>query len=412
MTNVRPGGRGGRAARRANAEQRWQDELTERGALSDYDDVRERVNAEKLECPYCFKPVHPDNFGAHMEMYHPEVPNELSLTDRERDELARLEIVIEQGLDTFYEVGQALLHIRDTRLYRETHSTFEDYCRERWDISGRRANMLVAASMVISNLGTIVPNLPANEAQARPLAALEPEAQRIVWDVVQQTAPDGKVTAAHVKSVANVFREVMVTGSLDNGEGESVAVSDAVKAAITEETYERMKRQEAHINEKALFSSKSAEWYTPQEIARRIWRVMGSIDLDPCSTVIANTVIGASRFYEAAGLEQDWTASTVYLNPPYGNEISAWVERLLAAVNSHEVKEAIALLPARTDTAWFRLLRDYPRCFLFGRLKFWTPNGTINSAPFPSMMVYFGQDVSQFASVFGEVGDVYVRLME
>ena len=46
--------------------------------------------------------------------------------------LTECEAVIERGLRTFVEVGEALLRIRDERLYRETHGTFEDYCRERW----------------------------------------------------------------------------------------------------------------------------------------------------------------------------------------------------------------------------------------------------------------------------------------
>jgi hypothetical protein len=33
--------------------------------------------------------------------------------------------------------GTALLEVRDRRLYRETHATFEDYCRERWRFSDR-----------------------------------------------------------------------------------------------------------------------------------------------------------------------------------------------------------------------------------------------------------------------------------
>ncbi len=46
--------------------------------------------------------------------------------------LADLEAVIGRGLDTFVEVGLALGAIHERRLYRATHSTFEDYCRERW----------------------------------------------------------------------------------------------------------------------------------------------------------------------------------------------------------------------------------------------------------------------------------------
>jgi hypothetical protein len=47
--------------------------------------------------------------------------------------LETLERVIESGLRTFVEVGEALMEIRDQRLYQD--ATFEDYCRERWGIS-------------------------------------------------------------------------------------------------------------------------------------------------------------------------------------------------------------------------------------------------------------------------------------
>lgn len=36
------------------------------------------------------------------------------------------EAIIERGLATFVEVGTALAEIRDNRLYRESHGTFEE----------------------------------------------------------------------------------------------------------------------------------------------------------------------------------------------------------------------------------------------------------------------------------------------
>ena len=61
------------------------------------------------------------------------------LTAQECSALAHHEATIERGLETFHEVGAALLEIQDGRLYRETHAAFEDYCRERWQMSRRRA---------------------------------------------------------------------------------------------------------------------------------------------------------------------------------------------------------------------------------------------------------------------------------
>ena len=54
------------------------------------------------------------------------------LVESERSELLQHEQVIEKGLKTFVDVGNALLAIRDKRLYRQGFGTFEDYCKDRW----------------------------------------------------------------------------------------------------------------------------------------------------------------------------------------------------------------------------------------------------------------------------------------
>jgi hypothetical protein len=59
--------------------------------------------------------------------------------------LARCEKRIEEGLAWFRTAGEALTQIRDERLYRETHETFEAYCRERWGFNDSRARQLIGA---------------------------------------------------------------------------------------------------------------------------------------------------------------------------------------------------------------------------------------------------------------------------
>jgi hypothetical protein len=49
---------------------------------------------------------------------------ETALAISDKKELRLLESTIEKGIKSFYKVGTALLQIRDSRLYRETHSTF------------------------------------------------------------------------------------------------------------------------------------------------------------------------------------------------------------------------------------------------------------------------------------------------
>lgn len=138
-----------------------------------------------------------------------EVGTETELSLDEQDELRRCELIIERGLKTFFEVGAALARVRDLRLYRTTHATFEAYCQDRWDFSKTYANNLIAATSVRENLTTIVvKHLPANEAQARPLTRLhDPEQQREVWQQALATAPEGRITAAHVEAVVRAFLE-------------------------------------------------------------------------------------------------------------------------------------------------------------------------------------------------------------
>ena len=156
----------------------------------------------------------------------------------------------------------------------------------------------------------------------------------------------------------------------------------------------------------ACFSSRSVEWYTPIHIVESVLKTLGSVDLDPCSNSTTNPTVPAKTLYTKTenGLDKKWQGR-VYMNPPYGREIREWVEKLNDEYNTGNIIEAITLLPARTDTAWFKILRNYPRCFIHGRLKF---GNAKSSAPFPSVAIYLGVQQEKFEQVFSELGDVYV----
>jgi hypothetical protein len=57
-----------------------------------------------------------------------------TLTDEEKSLFGVCEQAIEADLKGFLAVGRALADIRDNRLYRETHKTFEKYCKDKWDL--------------------------------------------------------------------------------------------------------------------------------------------------------------------------------------------------------------------------------------------------------------------------------------
>jgi len=130
------------------------------------------------------------------------------ITLDERSRLYQLEETIRQGLNTFVDVGNALLEIRDKRLYRQEYSTFEEYCREQWNMERRRAYQLMDAAQVVENVYHGTQILPTSERQARPLTSLEPAEQVEAWKRVITSTPEGKITAAVVlKAAKEVERE-------------------------------------------------------------------------------------------------------------------------------------------------------------------------------------------------------------
>ncbi|WP_059004722.1 DNA N-6-adenine-methyltransferase [Bittarella massiliensis (ex Durand et al. 2017)] len=136
---------------------------------------------------------------------------------------------------------------------------------------------------------------------------------------------------------------------------------------------------------RALLSSKTVEWETPQDFFDQLdAKFHFSID------VAANeNNRKCPRYYtkEQDGLAQSWAGETVWCNPPYGREIGKWVEK--AYIESQDGGATVVMLiPSRTDTKWFHTW-IYNRAevrFLCGRLKF---GGAKNGAPFPSMVVVF-----------------------
>ena len=150
------------------------------------------------------------------------------LTTEESAELASLESIVQNGRAVFMQVAAALVTIRDKRLYRACAATFEDYCRDQWDMGRSYANRLIRAADVAKDL---VPmgTKDLTERQARELAPLTPEDRRAVYGLAQATAPDGKVTAGHLKSLAEVVGDVMRTGAIDDGTGSQVSWADATE---------------------------------------------------------------------------------------------------------------------------------------------------------------------------------------
>jgi hypothetical protein len=326
------------------------------------------------------------------------------LTTHECTLLSAHEAQIERGLQTFYDVGTALLAIRDQRLYRATFATFEAYCRERWGMERRRAYQLIEAAEAFESVQNFTHSPPANEAQARSLTAVPPAERAEVWQEAVATAPNGKVTAAHVADVVqrHIAPPVVPVVDVVPVEDPALIVVPPVVDVVPLADHQRINL------------STSNEWYTPAQFVEAARQVMGGIDLDPASCAFANQVVKATRYYtqDDDGMAQRWYGR-VWMNPPYGREEgerdsnqARWTRRLLEAYQAGDVTEAIMLVNAVPGNRWFVPLKAYPICFPDARIRFYNEETDAGQPTHSNALIYLGSHLARFRRVFSVFGAV------
>lgn len=144
---------------------------------------------------------------------------------------------------------------------------------------------------------------------------------------------------------------------------------------------------------KALFTSNSDEWTTPQDFFDIINKCY-KFTLDAAATE-SNTK--CPKFLTNGLLDKWKYEERIWCNPPYSN-ISKWVQKA-----SESSAPSILLIPSRTDTKyWHEYI--FPKAsfvvFIKGRLKF---GDSKNSAPFPSALVGYGFKENPLLSTLGKV---------
>jgi hypothetical protein len=131
-----------------------------------------------------------------------------ALTTSEQHDLDTLEGIVQRGIDTLIEVGRALAEIRDRRLYRQTHGTFDEYCHNRWLLGRTRAYQLIDAAAVSTIVDKAELPAPANEAQSRELVPLKGDETEVVaaWREAKAEAEE-LGTPLTAKVVRNAIRK-------------------------------------------------------------------------------------------------------------------------------------------------------------------------------------------------------------
>lgn len=134
-------------------------------------------------------------------------------------DLARLEHTVEQGLEAFYKVGEALAEIRDRKLYKQQgYKDFRVYLKERWNMGKSKAYRLIESAEVVDDIKKSVPNwgqnqieesvhhggqninlIPQSEAVAREVKKAPPELRGKVMQLAVKANP--VPTATDVKAI-------------------------------------------------------------------------------------------------------------------------------------------------------------------------------------------------------------------
>ena len=168
----------------------------------------------------------------------------------------------------------------------------------------------------------------------------------------------------------------------------------------------RVKMSNSAWSKKALFSSASTEWSTPEAIFTALDDEF-CFELDACANE-HNTKCGYWFDKSDDALTQDWTAplsygsnaienpawpgqpwERVWCNPPYGRDVGKFVKK--AYDESQKGLTVVMLLMASTDTAWWH---DYVSKatqvrLIRGRLAFTRNDGHTGPAPKGSAVVVF-----------------------
>lgn len=108
---------------------------------------------------------------------------------------------------------------------------------------------------------------------------------------------------------------------------------------------------------------------------------------------------------EDDGLALPWRG-TVFVNPPYGRQLTLWVAKARREVEKGRTSLVITLVPARTDTRWWH---DH----VVGRADVWMLRGRLafgdgsQAPPFPSAVVAWGADEEHRARMAAAFPDAW-----
>ena len=195
-------------------------------------------------------------------MNNTKITHDVRLTDLERARFVELEKTVHMAIRSFLILGDALREIRDSRLYREKHPTFEDYCQDQFQFTRHRAFQLIEAARCGNRLLTIVnTEPPSNEGQVRPLVKVSEEIAAEAWrraSLAKQRPITGKI-------VSEALRQVLGRAPLVP---QSNGVFDRLLQATSAVNFEVSSRGYSELTPREV----SAIWLIQETISRIVTR--------------------------------------------------------------------------------------------------------------------------------------------
>jgi len=134
----------------------------------------------------------------------------------------------------------------------------------------------------------------------------------------------------------------------------------------------------------------------------------GPFDLDPCASPTQPWPC-ARISWTTDGLVRDWRPYGMkYVNPPFDQYVVGdWVAKAADSGN------AVVLLHARTETAWFMPIWRHAACILFlaDRIFFHKPDGIrhAHNSGAPPVLIAFGEEAAQRLYRCGIAGSLVTR---
>ncbi len=157
-----------------------------------------------------------------------EAEAEAPLTEAEKRDRDKFEETIRAGDDSDLDRNKALRAMRERRLYRESHRSFSEYCRDKWDLSEQRASQLIQWDEEIEMLADKIDEklIPKSERAIRELRRALDKNKEEVLKLASEKSNGGRpnsttIAAARIELEGNVEKKVKDKG---------VKVQAAVKA--------------------------------------------------------------------------------------------------------------------------------------------------------------------------------------